>query len=94
MGDYMRAGFRQAGAITIAEHRTSLMEAYRQGQRDAEQGWTADVSRWWSSGPCSVSLSASYHAGYVNPRHAEISEDERQQACELLDVLPKHRGGW
>ena len=39
-----------------------LLEAYKQGQRDREQGWP--VIDWGFTFAASVA----YHAGYANPR--------------------------
>lgn len=63
MTDYSRSAFRQSGVITVAEQQNRLTEAFEAGQRDAEQKWPADASRWNFTGP----LGTAYHAGYCQP---------------------------
>lgn len=41
-----------------------MLEAYRQGQRDREQGWPAMAYLWDFTG----ALAVAYYAGYSKPR--------------------------
>lgn len=64
MDYYQTSVGRRSGAVTISEQRNRLDEAFKAGQRDAEQGWPADATIVGYT----QALAAAYHAGFCQPR--------------------------